>query len=299
MLMRSSFFLPGSDIDWVKRSPDMGCDLLGLDIEDGVAKSAKEQARKNIRENLKHAGSKGASVFVRINGWTTGMANHDLESVVYEGLHGIVLPKTEGADQVKRLDWRLGELEAARGLEPGSVKIMMLIETAKGVMEVYESCKASPRNVACIFGVVDYALDMKIPYDEDEGIGIEYGRQVVPVACRATGLIAIDQPFMRVGDRYTEKFAASCRKGASMGYEGRMLCDICQVEPSNNIYGPSSADVEWAHKAIKIFEEEGLAKGHGEVFLDGVFYDIPVWRSAKQILAKWDEIQAHAAFLKK
>lgn len=292
MLMRSSLFLPGSDLDWVRRSPDMGCDLLGLDIEDGVAESAKELARKNIRENLKHAGSKGANIFVRINGWTTGMTDHDLESVVYEGLHGVVLPKTEGADQVKRLDWRLGELEKNRGLQQGSIKIMLLIETAKGVMEVYESCKASSRNVACIFGVVDYSLDMQIPYDEDEGIGIEYGRQIVPVACRATGLIPIDQPFMRVGDRYAQKFEASCRKGASMGYEGRMLCDICQVEPSNNIYGPSEEDVKWAKKAIKIFEEEGLAKGLGTVFLDGIFYDIPVWRNAKLVLEKWDRIQS-------
>jgi citrate lyase subunit beta/citryl-CoA lyase len=292
MLMRSSLFLPGSDEAWVKRSPDMGCDFLGLDVEDGVAPAAKESARQIIKANLKHAGSRGANVFVRLNGWETGMTNHDLESVVWEGLDGVVLPKTEGETQVKRLDWRLGELEAERGLEAGSIKIAMLVETAKGFMEVYDALKASPRNVAAIFGVVDYALDMQIPYDENEGIGIEYARMMLPVACRATGLIAIDQPFMRVGDSYTEKFAASCKKGASMGYQGRMLCDICQVEPSNTIYGPSPADVEWAHKAIKIFEEQGLAKGIGEVFLDGVFYDIPVWRSAKQILKRWDEIQA-------
>ena len=291
MIMRSCLFFPGSDLEWIKSAPDMGCDFLGLDIEDGVADSAKEQARINIRANLKHAGSKGAHVFVRVNGWTTGMTNHDLESVVYEGLEGIVLPKTEGADQVKRLDWKLTELEEARGLEPGSVKIMMLIETPKGMMEIYDACRASKRNVACIFGVVDYALDMKIPYDENEGIGIEYGRQLVVTACRATGLVPIDMPFMRVGDAYTEKFAASCRKGASMGYEGRMLCNICQVEPTNTIYGPTEEDVKWAHKAIRIFEEEGLAKGTGTVFLDGVFYDIPVYKNANRILARWNEIQ--------
>ena len=84
------------------------------------------------------------------------MTNDDLEAIVHEGLSGVCLAKTGEADNVKRLDWKLEELERRRGLKVGSIAIQLLIETAKGMINAYPSATASKRVNSLIFGAVDY-----------------------------------------------------------------------------------------------------------------------------------------------
>ena len=44
------------------------------------------------------------------------MTDDDLEAVVQKGLHGVTLAKCGHPDDVKRLDWKLDELERRRGI---------------------------------------------------------------------------------------------------------------------------------------------------------------------------------------
>ena len=158
-VMRSIMYVPGNNPKMVEKAPSIPADIITLDLEDSVPPSEKEAARKLVAEKLKYAGSGGAQVYVRINNWETEMTNDDLEAVVWEGLDGVTLAKTGHPDDVKRLDWKLEELERRRGIPVGTVKISMLLETAKGIMNAYECCMASPRNVNAIFGAVDYCRE--------------------------------------------------------------------------------------------------------------------------------------------
>ena len=92
------------------------------------------------------------------------MTNDDLEAIVYPGLNGVCLAKCGEADNVRRLDWKLEELEQRRGMEVGTVAIQLLIETAKGVLNAYPAACASPRVNALIFGAMDYAKDMRVKF---------------------------------------------------------------------------------------------------------------------------------------
>jgi len=112
----------------------------------------------------------------------------------------------------------------------------------------------------------------------------------VAVAARAAGCIAIDCPFVAFQD--VEAFEKSTREGRQMGYEGRMLIHPNQIEPSNRIYAPSPEDVEWAQGVVKVFEEEGLAKGAAAVSYKGKMVDTPVYENAKTILKAVEEIAA-------
>ena len=154
-VMRSIMYVPGNNPKMVEKAPSIPADIITLDLEDSVPPSEKEAARKLVAEKLKYAGSGGAQVYVRINNWETEMTNDDLEAVVWEGLDGVTLAKTGHPDDVKRLDWKREELERRRGIPVGTVKISMLLETAKGIMNAYECCMASSRNVNAIFGAVD------------------------------------------------------------------------------------------------------------------------------------------------
>lgn len=291
-VMRSVFYVPGNNEKLVSKAPSIPADIITLDLEDSVPPAEKPKAREMTRENLKYAGSGGAIVYVRINNWETEMTNDDCEAVVHEGLSGICLAKCGGPEHVIRLDWKLEELERRRGLEIGSIAIQLLIETAKGVINAYPSAIASNRVNSLIFGAVDYTKDMRVKLTS-EGEEQYYARAHTPVAARAAGCVAIDCPFVAYKD--TEAFEKSTSFGRQLGYEGRMLIHPGQIEPSHRIYTPSPEDVEWAQGVVKIFEEEGIAKGAAAVSYQGKMVDTPVYENAKTVLATMEEISTMEA----
>jgi len=276
----------------VSKAPSISADIITLDLEDSVPPAEKPKAREMTRENLKYAGSGGSIVYVRINNWETQMTNDDCEAVVHKGLSGVCLAKCGGPEHVIRLDWKLEELERRRGLEVGSIAIQLLIETAKGVINAYPSAIASKRVNSLIFGAVDYTKDMRVKLTS-EGEEQYYARAHTPVAARAAGCVAIDCPFVAYKD--VEAFEKSTAFGRQLGYEGRMLIHPGQIEPSHRIYTPSSEDVEWAQGVVKVFEEEGIAKGAAAVSYQGKMVDTPVYENAKTVLATMAEISAMVA----
>jgi citrate lyase subunit beta/citryl-CoA lyase len=291
-VMRSVFYVPGNNEKLVSKAPSIPADIITLDLEDSVPPAEKPKAREVTRENLKSAGSGGSIVYVRINNWETEMTNDDCEAVVHEGLSGICLAKCGGPEHVIRLDWKLEELERRRGLEIGSIAIQLLIETAKGVINAYPSAIASNRVNSLIFGAVDYTKDMRVKLTS-EGEEQYYARAHTPVAARAAGCVAIDCPFVAYKD--TEAFEKSTTFGRQLGYEGRMLIHPSQIEPSHRIYTPSPEDVEWAQGVVKVFEEEGIAKGAAAVSYQGKMVDTPVYENAKTVLATMEEISTMEA----
>jgi citrate lyase subunit beta / citryl-CoA lyase len=290
-VMRSVFYTPSNNEKMVGKAPDIVCDILTLDLEDSVPPAEKPRGRVMIQEYLKASREKqlAPSLYVRVNNWETQMTNDDLEAIVHPGLDGVCLAKCGSADNVKRLDWKLEELEQRRGMKVGSVGIQLLIETAKGVMNAYPAASASPRVNSLIFGAVDFTKDMRVTLTS-EGQEQLYARYHTAIAARAAGCVAIDCPFVNISD--IEAFKKSTREGRQMGYEGRMLIHPSQIGPSHEIYTPSAADVEWAEGVKKVFEEEGIAKGSAAVSYKGKMVDTPVYENALQILRTMAEIKA-------
>lgn len=227
-------------------------------------------------DNLKAAGANGASVYVRVNGWHTEYTNDDLEAVVQPGLDGITLPKTRNADDVKRLDWKISELEARRGIPAGTVKIAVLLETAEGIMNAYSICTASPRIVAAFFGAVDYCCDMRITRTnlaEEQKVA----RTIVAIAAVRPGILALDAPFADYSNM--DDFRQNTLDGRQMGFEGRMIIHPSQIAVAHELYSPTEEEVAHARKVKKFFEEEGLAKGLASVSMDGAMVVRPFIRA--------------------
>lgn len=291
-VMRSIMYIPGNNPKFISKIPSIPADIITFDLEDAIPPAEKVATREMIKESLQQGHAGGAQVFVRINNWETNLTDDDLEAIVWPGLDGVTLAKTGCAADVQRLDWKLEELERRRGIPVGTVKISMLLETAKGVMNANECCFASKRNVNAIFGAVDYCRDMRVKLTS-AAVEQQYARAKVAVACRAAGIVAIDAPFVDYSD--IPGFEKNVADGRQMGYEGRMIIHPGQVEPSNKLYAPDPADVEWAKGVVKVFEEEGIAKGKASVSLNGKMVDTPVYMNAKDILAAHEEIEAKNA----
>ena len=288
--MRSVFYVPGNKEELIAKIPRFPVDIITLDLEDSVPPAEKQIARELSHKNLKFAASGGADVYTRINNWETGMTNADCEAMVDEGLDGVCLAKCGGPDHVQRLDWKLTEMEQRRGLEVGKIKIQLLIETAKGMMNVYQSALASPRVDSMIYGAVDYTTDMRVKLVQPLADELKWARARMACAARAAGIIAIDSPYVDYKD--TEGFEKDTAFGRQLGFEGRMLIHPSQIEPSHRIYSPAPDRVEWAKELKKMFEEEGIAKGSAAVAYKGKMVDTPVYIGALKILEAQAEIEA-------
>lgn len=286
-VMRSWLFVAGNDKAALDEALSKKADVLVLDLEDLVPPMEKPKARTMVRENLKHAGSTGAEAWVRVNAWETDMTDEDLDAVVYPGLAGINMTKVAGKQDVQRLVWRLDALERARGMEPGSVKICLLVETAIGIVNAFESCSAHKRVVAAIFGAVDYTRDMQVKLTP-EGTEQFYARSRLGVSARAARILPIDAPFLDYTN--TAGYEKNITDGRQLGFKGRMIVHSSLVDAANRLYAPAEEEVKWAERIISEFETNALAKGKAAIVVDGKLVDTPVYSNAKDIMANWQEV---------
>ena len=88
--------------------------------------------------------------------WTTGQTLKDLRAVMGPSLGGILIPKIESPADVHAVDALLTCMEAEFGLEPGSVVVYPILETAAAIRLAYEIATASPR--VTYMGGADLAL---------------------------------------------------------------------------------------------------------------------------------------------
>ena len=289
-VMRSVFYVPGNNEGFIAKAPGLPADIITLDLEDSVPPAEKPKAREMVRENLKLAGSGGSTVYVRINNWETLMTNDDLEAVVYPGLSGICLRQVRPSRrrEAPRLEARRAGAEARYPRRHDRHPAPLRDGQGRRSTPIPRPWRATRVN-SLIFGAVDYTKDMRVKLTS-EGEEQLYARFHIAVAARAAGRIAIDCPFVAFQD--TEGYEKSVLQGRQMGYEGRMLIHPSQIEPSNRLYAPSAEDVEWARGVVKVFEEEGLAKGAAAVSYKGKMVDTPVYDNARTILSSLAEIEA-------
>jgi citrate lyase subunit beta/citryl-CoA lyase len=281
-------YTPGNNYRMIEKLPTLAADVMVLDLEDTVPLAEKETARFMVRDSIPNVAKSGAYVYSRINDWRTGLTEGDVEAIVVDGLDGVVLSKTEGRDDVIRLDNKLTQLEKERGLKQGTVAIQCLIETAKGVVLAYEAAIASKRVNSLVFGAVDFTRDMRITLTS-EGSEILVSRSWTAVVARAAGCIAIDPPYPAYRD--AEGFAKNSRIGRQLGFEGRMLIHPSQIEPTNEIYAPTKEQTEYAREVVKVFEEAQKA-GSASVGLRGQMIDVAVYRTQRDVLAAGEAVEA-------
>ncbi|MDP3673690.1 MAG: aldolase/citrate lyase family protein, partial [Novosphingobium sp.] len=158
MRLRSLLFVPGDSDKKFARACQSGADVLILDLEDAVAPGMKDAARELVAGWLASAGEVAPELFVRVNPLDTGLTKSDLEAVVRPGLAGILVPKANGADDVATIAALIDPLEVAAGLEPGSIRIMVVAtETPAAMFALGSYTPPHERLIGLTWGAEDLA----------------------------------------------------------------------------------------------------------------------------------------------
>lgn len=276
---RSLLFAPANDLRKVEKALSLDADGVIIDLEDAVALSEKVKARSLAQDILRQAGSK--TIYVRVNSVASPFIVGDLIAIMNNRPAGIMLPKAESAEEIKRVDWLMNQLEEEYKLLPGQVELVPLIETACGVLNAFKIGSATPRVKFLAFGAIDYTLDIGTSLS-NTGHEIFYARAHLVVASRAAGCEApVDTVYPDL--KNTEGFRAECLFARQLGYQGKLVIHPSQIETANEIFSPAEEEIEYARKAVKAFEE-AHKQGVAAVQLEGKFIDYPVAARAKRVL---------------
>ena len=280
-MRRSMLFLPGNNPNMIINAGCLGADAVIFDLEDAVAPAEKDAARILVRNTLRYTDLSVCEVVVRINSVDTDYWKADLEAIVPEKPGVILLPKASTPKDILEADAYITELEKRLGLEPMSVALMPLIETALGVENSFAIASASKRVCALFLGAEDLTADLRCKRTK-EGREIEYARTRIVVAARAAGVDVYDTPFTDVND--DEGIVADATLAKALGFTGKASISPRHVEVINQVFTPSIADIEYAYEVMDAIE---LAKkqGKGAISLYGKMIDAPIVARAEQTIA--------------
>lgn len=274
-------FAPANHARRAARVADFDADAATLDLEDAVADSEKVEARTGVAASL--ASYRDVLRCVRINGMATGFAREDLEAVMCASLDIVVVPKVESATELRVMDEDISGLERAAGLAEGTVRLIPIIETARGILAVESIAAGSPERVlTMLFGIGDYTADLGITPTADAHELI-YPRSQLVVACRAHDLAPpIDGPYLEIDDE--TGYRRDSWRSRELGFQGRLAIHPKQVAWANDVYGglrPGERDrLTRLVAAFETAEADGVAA----IRVGGVFVDYPIYRQAKRQL---------------
>jgi len=277
---RSLLFVPGNKTRMLEKARGLPADAVILDLEDAVSPREITVARRIVREAL-GAAAYIPRVIVRVNALSTGLTEADLQETLCAGVEAVCLPKAETPDDVKRLASLIAALEPECGQSTGGVKIVLLIETALGVLNALQTAQADRRVVALCLGGEDLSRDLGAVRTK-EGLELAHARAHLVLAARAAGVRAIDTVYTDLADH--DGLLAEGRQARQMGYSGKLIIHPAQVEPVNRAFSPSEDDVIHARRVVEAFEA-AQARGEGVIALDGKMIDAPVVARAQEVLS--------------
>ena len=274
---RSYLFAPGNHERRVEKALGLGADVVILDLEDAVAISEKKSTRELINKTLEQP--RNCAVFVRVNAYDTEFCYGDICSIVSENLDGIVLPKLESSEDLRSIDWLLGNLEQERGLPNGSIDLMPIIETAVGLVNIREIARADTRVKRLAFGGGDYTRDLGMEWTlkEDELLPV---RSEMVLASRFGKLEPpVDTVFIHIKEH--DAFRSSCSNILGLGFQGKMCIHPDQVPVTNETFTPDPEEVKWSQRVIDEFAKAEKA-GIASIQIDGYFVDYPIVEKAQR-----------------
>ena len=281
--LRSLLFVPGSDERKLRKVGSFGADAIVIDLEDAVADEEKSAARALTRAFIPRCAQSGALVIVRVNSLASGRMAEDVAAVVHPALDGIMLPKVEGAGDLAALDEAIAAAEAGIGSEHGTVRVLALIESAKGVLVCDQILAQAPaRTHTCVFGAGDFSAELDIDLTSG-GEELLYARSRLLLATRAAAMAKpIDGPWLALED--VEGLAANSARSRGLGFQGRVTVYPPQVRVVNEAYSALSEEVLARMQRIVAAFEEAEARGVASIRVAGEFVDYPIYRLARERL---------------
>jgi citrate lyase beta subunit len=277
---RALLYMPGDDRRKIEKATTLSVDCICMDMEDGVAITQKTEARAVIAQAMKELDFGRSERCIRINSVGSGLEKYDLAAALAANPDAVVVPKVETATQVRAISDYVEMYERSARKAVGSIRMLVGVETAKGILNLKEIAESDRRLEAIIFGAEDYVASIGATRTK-EATEVLYARSAVVTACAANDLHAIDMVYIDFRD--LEGLRAEAEQGAQLGFSGKQIIHPNQVAPVQEAFTPSDEAIEYAQRVVDAFSVS-QREGKGAFALDGKMIDMPLLKNAQKVL---------------
>ena len=274
---RSVLYMPGSKERALKKARSLPADGLILDLEDAVGLSEKETARGMVAETVRQRPFGKREVIIRINGLDTQWGAADLEMAAFMGPDAILVPKVENAATVQMVAARLATLGA-----PERTRIWAMMETPLAMLNAPEIAGSSARLSCLVMGTNDLVKELHAEHTETRS-AVATALGLCVLAARAYKLSILDGVYNAIQDE--DSLRANCIQGREMGFDGKTLIHPSQIAVTNEVFGPSDADLDLARRYVEAFGEAEAA-GRGVAVVDGRLVENLHVENAQRLIAQ-------------
>ena len=257
-----------------------------LDLEDSVAPQHKARQRSRIVALFRSGVFRNRKTLLRINGPDNPEEMRaDLAHCLHRDLNGLLLPMLNSATEIEQIEELVTRTEKLRGLEPGHISFVPLLERPGAVLEASAIATASPRNVAMAFGHVDFCLEMDAELSDES---VQVARSMVLMAAKAHKLAAISTPFLDLDN--LDGFEQENQRMKRLGFDGCFALNPRQMHKALEVFSYTKEQIEHSRRVIEAIENQGsIAK------LDGTMIGPPMLKRALKIMADVQEESREAA----
>jgi citrate lyase subunit beta/citryl-CoA lyase len=284
---RSLLYVPANNRRFIDKAHTRGADAIILDLEDSVPANERDRARAMLAESAALVGQNGADVLVRINR-PDADAGADMEAAAIPGVTALMLPKVDDAAHVRGRADAVAKLESERGMAPGAIRFVVMVESPAALFKADEIAAAHARNTAAFLGGEDFAAAAGMVPDPDT---LFLPKMMTLFAARAAGITPLGMIGTVADYKDLDAVRGNIRRSRKFGFEGASCIHPSVVALLNEEMAPSPQEVDNAERVVEAYdqaEQEGL----GAITVDGMMVDVPVAERARALLARHAAIRA-------
>jgi citrate lyase subunit beta / citryl-CoA lyase len=285
-IRRSWLIVPSDDAAQVEQAAASAADVIVLDLMEFVPEGMKPATRERLPEAISSVAQGGVEVFAQVD---QELLYADLSAAVWPGLSGILIPRLESPRAVAEADSLLTQFEDKRGLRPGTLQIIAVLDTAKGNDAALDIARASRRIWGLTLGRADLVMDLR-PEPSGELHLMPYLMQRLIMAANAAGIAPLGAwwraPARGLLADPDDTYSAAVR-GRRIGFQGALCLRANQVEPLNRGFTPASSEAQEAGELLADYEA-GTRNGTAVMRLQDRIIDLAMARQASRLLAYAD-----------
>lgn len=268
-LLRSWLFTPATKSERFARAAEAGADALIIDLEDGVAPSAKQEARATALRYLASFPAEHLPWALRINSPETRFGVDDLQCLLSSAAEPdyVIVPKCDSSALVRLVRSLLREAKK-------TAQVIAMIESARAAEMLDEVVSDEVKPAALIFGAADMAADLGADTAWEPLLWVR--SRIILVGARA-GIAAFDSPYFDITDAAGLK--QETKASVSLGFHGKCAIHPAQIPTINEVLTPTNQQVARAREILLVGRQ-----GAGSV--DGHMVDEAIARKARRVLER-------------
>lgn len=278
-LRRTRLYIPGNNPYLMRGITVFDSDGIILDLEDSVPLEEKDSARMLVKYALKNIDFGKSEKMVRINPMDI-CGNDDIEEIMQSQPDAILIPKCESDYDVKKVADTVEKAEKKYQIKSNHVKLIPIIESARGVENAYSIADANDRVIMLAFGAEDYTASLGIRKTDNED-ELDYARKRVVNAAKSAGKQASDTVYSNIDNM--DGLRKSVGRIKAMGFDGKGIIHPSQIEVVHDVFTPGEGEVTYAEEIVGVYKK-CKEQGTGVMKYKGKMIDMPVVLRAMRIL---------------